>query len=53
MKAAPALPNPDSNLSRHAGNVLLVLGREVGGNLHQHCWLPCSLQGVPFLQHLG
>lgn len=49
----PTQDHPDSNLSRHTGNVLLVLGCEVRGDLHQHGWLPHSLQGVPLLQHLG
>lgn len=44
---------PDSDLSHHAGDILLVLGREVGGDLHQHCWLVRPLQGIPLLQHLG
>lgn len=49
----PTWDHPDSNLSRHTGNVLLVLGSEVRGDLHQHGWLLHSLQGVPLLQHLG
>lgn len=43
---------PDSHLSHHAGDICLVLGGEVGRDLHQHSRLVCSLQDVPLLQHL-
>lgn len=47
------LPSPDSHLSHHTGDILLVLGREVGRDLHQQGRLVRALQGVPRLLHLG
>lgn len=46
------LPSPDSHLSHHTGDILLVLGREVGRDLHQQGRLVRALQGVPRLLHL-
>lgn len=40
------------HLSHHPGDVLLVLGREVGCDLHQQGRFVRSLQGIPLLQHL-
>ena len=45
-------PGTDPHLSHHTGSILLVLGREVRSDLHQHGWLVRYLQGIPLLQHL-